>query len=60
MRPSSPPNLMIRATAGDDGMAVVEVEALSADGGLADFGVCAGDEISRGHVNSLHNTPYTT
>ena len=37
MRPSSPPNLMIRATAGDDGMAVVEVEALSADGGLADF-----------------------
>lgn len=37
MRPSSPPNLMIRATAGDDGMAVVEVEALSADGGLVDF-----------------------
>jgi len=30
------------------------------DGGLADFGVCAGDEISCVHFISLRNTPYTT
>ncbi len=37
MRPSSPPNLMIRASTGEDGRAVVEVEAMGADGGMANF-----------------------
>ena len=37
MRPATPSNLSIRTSIDDQGLAVVEVEVLSADGGFADF-----------------------
>ncbi|MEE2972671.1 MAG: VWA domain-containing protein, partial [Planctomycetota bacterium] len=37
MRPATPSNLSIRTAIDDEGQAVVEVEALAAEGGFADF-----------------------